>query len=70
LPTLSDIHDRELPKSRQYQPDADGHLFLVTPAELHKLAHDVGLSVVEHHLFAAPWVTGRLCSRHVADSCL
>lgn len=66
LPTLSAIVDREALTARQFQPDADGHLFLLTGAELRKLTREAGLTVVEHRHFATGWVTGRLTFRHVA----
>jgi len=66
LPTLWEILDRDALAARQFQPDADGHLFLLTGAELRQLTRDAGLTVIEYRLFATPWVTGRLWFRHAA----
>lgn len=66
LPTLAAVRDRESLVPRQFQPDADGHLFLLTPDELGKLARDAGLTVKAHLFFCTPWVSGRLRARHVA----
>jgi 2-polyprenyl-3-methyl-5-hydroxy-6-metoxy-1,4-benzoquinol methylase len=65
LPTLSAAKDREILTSRQFQPDADGHLCLLTKRELSMLARDAGLRVVTHAFLQTPWVTGRLRFRHV-----
>ena len=66
LPTLSKVVDREVLKSRQFRPDADGHLFLFTRNELRGAAERARLHVVEDRVFGTPWITGRLMARHVA----
>ncbi len=52
--------------ARQFGPDADGHLFLLTRGELVTLVENAGLEVTRHQFFSTPWVTGRLMARHVA----
>lgn len=66
LPTLASIKDRTELETRQFQPDADGHLFLVTKAELFGLVHRAGLTVKRHQFLCTPWVTGHLGFRHMS----
>ncbi len=66
LPTLSAVRDRAALEQKQFKPDADGHLFLLTKAELTAAASAAGLRVVEHAFFNSPWMTGRLRFRHGA----
>lgn len=42
LPTYGEIKDLDALEARQFKPDADGHLFLLTPAELNELAVEAG----------------------------
>src|SRR4051812_43292019 len=42
LRTYSEIQDSVALESRQFLPDADGHLFLITPAEIALLARSAG----------------------------
>jgi 2-polyprenyl-6-hydroxyphenyl methylase/3-demethylubiquinone-9 3-methyltransferase len=58
LPTYSMIEDFDALELEQFQPDADGHLFLITPNELRSLAHNAGLRSIEIDLFAIPFITG------------
>jgi 2-polyprenyl-3-methyl-5-hydroxy-6-metoxy-1,4-benzoquinol methylase len=60
LPTLSQVADRSSLEARQFSPDADGHLFLLTSSELAREASRAGLREVYHEYFATPWVTGRI----------
>jgi 2-polyprenyl-3-methyl-5-hydroxy-6-metoxy-1,4-benzoquinol methylase len=74
LPTHSMIDDFDALESEQFKPDADGHLFLLTAAELTAIAHDAGLRVVELDLMASPFITGHcgfslINSRHLARLC-
>ncbi|MGD9750841.1 MAG: class I SAM-dependent methyltransferase [Acidimicrobiia bacterium] len=45
LPTFSQIADPTLLESEQFKPNADGHLFLLTAAELEQMARAAGLHV-------------------------
>ena len=65
LPTLQDIRSRDELVARQFRPDADGHLFLLTRRELVTLVENAGLEAVSHEFFCSPWVTGRLMARYV-----
>lgn len=60
MPTLSQIRDRSQLVMKQFQPDADGHLYLLTRQELETEAAKAGLKVIDHQYFATPWVSGRL----------
>jgi 2-polyprenyl-3-methyl-5-hydroxy-6-metoxy-1,4-benzoquinol methylase len=68
LPNLSAIRDRAALERRQFEPDADGHLFLLTRDELLDAVRTTGLRMVSHEFFSSPWVTGRLRFRHVATA--
>ena len=58
LPTHSQIQDFTALEKQQFQPDADGHLFLITPQEMESLAHQAGLEVERMVLWGTPAVTG------------
>jgi SAM-dependent methyltransferase len=60
LPTYGEIEDMSALESRQFKPDADGHLFLLTPLELNELAAQAGLQVEAIDLSATPLITGHL----------
>lgn len=64
LPTFSEAGDRRVLVPRQFQPDADGHLFLFSREELRSLLGGSGFSVVDHQFSATPWLTGRLGFRY------
>lgn len=60
LPKFSDCADPSVFESAQFQPNADGHIFLLHPEEIRNLAEDAGLEVVEQVLFTNPLTTGHL----------
>lgn len=60
LPTYTQVRDFAALEARQFQPDADGHLYLLTPAELRALAQHAGLSVQELTLWGTPALTGHM----------
>jgi len=66
LPTLADIRSRDDLVPRQFKPDANGHLFLLTRSELLRLIENAGLEVTSHEFCCTPWVTGRLMARYVS----
>jgi 2-polyprenyl-3-methyl-5-hydroxy-6-metoxy-1,4-benzoquinol methylase len=68
LPTYSQIEDFSTLESQQFKPDADGHLFLITPAEMVRLAHMAGLAVERMTLWATPLVTGHVGLSKLASS--
>jgi 2-polyprenyl-3-methyl-5-hydroxy-6-metoxy-1,4-benzoquinol methylase len=58
LPTLREAGDVAEMERRQFKPDADGHLFLLTPEELAGLAADAGLTVERLDAWGLPPLTG------------
>lgn len=67
LPTYKEITDfREL-ESRQFMPDADGHLFLFTPEELSDLATSVGLKIERLNVWGTPLLSGHVGLRFLAN---
>ena len=60
LPTHSEVQDFDALEQRQFKPDADGHLFVITPGELRKLAQDAGLGVERMVVWGTPQVTGHV----------
>ncbi len=65
MPTLFQVKDRSSLVANQFQPDADGHLYLLTRHELATEAQKAGLNVVHHRYFGTPWLTGRMKFRFV-----
>jgi 2-polyprenyl-3-methyl-5-hydroxy-6-metoxy-1,4-benzoquinol methylase len=65
LPTLSEIGDPATLEARQFRPDADGHLFLITPAQLSAIAAQAGLRVEKIDLCATPFITGHCRLSHL-----
>lgn len=66
LPTFSQIEDPGALESEQFKPDADGHLFLLTPDELETLTIGAGLKVESMYVWATPMLTGHAGMRHLA----
>jgi 2-polyprenyl-6-hydroxyphenyl methylase/3-demethylubiquinone-9 3-methyltransferase len=60
LPTHSTITDFSALESQQFKPDADGHLFLITPDEMTNLANMAGLAVERMTLWGTPFLTGHV----------
>lgn len=58
LPTYDEIADFSELEARQFMPDADGHLFLLTPQELTRLAASVGLQVEILKAWGTPLLSG------------
>lgn len=65
LPRFSDHPDPSVFESAQFQPDSDGHIFLLHEDEVRSLANQAGLDVVEIDVFANPLTNG-----HVKTSAL
>ena len=66
LPTYSGVSDFEQLEALQFKPDADGHLFLLTPQELFDLATSVGLHVARLNVWGTPVLSGHLGLRSLA----
>jgi len=71
LPTHSQIQDFSALEKDQFKPDADGHLFLITPQELVHLAQEAGLEVSRMVLWGTPALTGhaRLATLSTPAAC-
>jgi 2-polyprenyl-3-methyl-5-hydroxy-6-metoxy-1,4-benzoquinol methylase len=59
-------------ESHQFRPDADGHIFLLHPDELKRLAEQAGFELVELRLFSTSlthgWLGTRLLLPHIPES--
>ncbi len=66
LPTLREAGDIADLERRQFKPDADGHLFLLTPDELAGLATGAGLIVERLDAWGFPPLTGHAGCRLLA----
>jgi 2-polyprenyl-6-hydroxyphenyl methylase/3-demethylubiquinone-9 3-methyltransferase len=60
LPTYAEIENFTELEARQFKPDADGHLFLLTPDELSRLARQSGLHVERLGVWGTPLISGHL----------
>jgi 2-polyprenyl-3-methyl-5-hydroxy-6-metoxy-1,4-benzoquinol methylase len=58
LPTHSQIDDFAALETHQFKPDADGHLFLITPVELYQLAVGAGFVIDRMNLWGTPLLNG------------
>lgn len=65
LPRFSDCPDPSIYESIQFQPDGDGHIFLLHRDEIHTLVQQSGLILKELCLFTNPLTSGHLKTRHV-----
>lgn len=66
LPTFSEVKNFDELEAQQFKPDADGHLFLLTPRELCQLAESVGLSVERLNAWGTPMLSGHAAFRYLA----
>lgn len=62
LPRFGDCPDPSAYEGVQFQPDADGHIFLLTAEELRSLGLAAGMRVEEFRFFTTPLTNGRLGS--------
>ncbi len=58
LQTYSEVEDFDALEANQFKPDADGHLFLITPTEMEKLASQAGLMIDHFCVWGTPFVSG------------
>jgi len=65
LPTYSEVADFDELESLQFMPDADGHLFLLTPQELSDLALSAGLRVERLNAWGTPMLSGHFGLRRL-----
>lgn len=60
LPKFYDVADPSIYESRQFQPNADGHIFLLHPDEIERLCQEAGLELLKMTLFTNPLTTGHV----------
>jgi 2-polyprenyl-6-hydroxyphenyl methylase/3-demethylubiquinone-9 3-methyltransferase len=66
LPTYSQIHNFEELEAKQFKPDADGHLYLITAEELAHIANEAGLEIKCKLLWGTPFIYGDCGFRHIS----
>jgi 2-polyprenyl-3-methyl-5-hydroxy-6-metoxy-1,4-benzoquinol methylase len=66
LPTYSQTTNFDELEKEQFKPDADGHLFLITPQEMEQIATSAGLRLDELSVWATPFITGESGFRYLA----
>ncbi|WGV24078.1 class I SAM-dependent methyltransferase [Halotia branconii] len=65
LPKFSECQDPSVFESMQFQPDADGHIFLLHLDEVKLIAQQANLSILETRLFNNTLTNGYLKSRNL-----
>lgn len=65
LPKFSECRDPAQYESVQFQPNADGHIFLLYIDEIKKLAEEAGLSVIDTLTYANVLTSGGMRTRHL-----
>jgi 2-polyprenyl-3-methyl-5-hydroxy-6-metoxy-1,4-benzoquinol methylase len=60
LPRFSDCPNPEQFESEQFQPNGDGHIFLLWPDEIKSLGINAGLRVESVELFTSPLMNGHI----------
>lgn len=60
LPRFSDFEDTSVFESVQFQPDGNGHIFLLHPDEIERLSHQSGLQIQKMWWFTNPLTTGHI----------
>lgn len=65
LPKFSECRDPSVYEEEQFKPDGDGHIFLLWPDEIEKLALEAGLIIEQQVFFTNPVTNGHLKSSHL-----
>lgn len=65
LPRFSDCKNPDAFEANQFQPNSDGHIFLLWPDEIVSLAEKAGLIVDKVSLFSTPLCSGHLKLRYL-----
>jgi 2-polyprenyl-3-methyl-5-hydroxy-6-metoxy-1,4-benzoquinol methylase len=68
LPTFAEVDDVSELESRQFMPDADGHLFLFTPQELSELVGAAGMQIEQLNCWGSPMISGHCGFRFIAGT--
>lgn len=66
LPTYSQIRNFQELEAKQFKPDADGHLYLITGDEIAAIAQDAGLEIAYMLLWGTPFISGDCGFRHIS----
>lgn len=67
LPRFSDCEDPSQFESIQFKPNSDGHIFLIWPDEVRKLAAGAGLTVIDQRFFTTLLTSGHLKTRIILN---
>lgn len=65
LPRFSDFPDPAVFEAVQFQPDGDGHIFLLHPDEIRRLAIQAGLELDSLEVFTNPLTNGYMKSHYL-----
>ncbi len=65
LPRFSDCPDPSQYETMQFQPNSDGHIFLLHLDEIEKLTHQAGLVIEEIRLVTNPLTNGHIKLHHL-----
>lgn len=68
LPTYSQIKDFTALEDKQFQPDADGHLYLYTSQEILNLLETTGFKDIKIDLSITPFLSGHIGLRFLLSS--
>lgn len=60
LPTWDEVEDFTVLESQQFKPDADGHLFLLTPREMMFVGQQAGFELERASVWGSPFLTGHI----------
>ncbi len=63
LPKFSECSDPTIYEEDQFQPDSDGHIFLLHPEEIEPLGASAGLVLERFSLMTNPFTTGHMKTR-------
>lgn len=65
LPRFSDCPDPSMFESAQFKPNSDGHIFLLWPDEVRRLANLAGLQIERQTFFTTPLTNGHVKTHHL-----
>ncbi len=65
LPRYSDFPDPSVFESIQFQPNSDGHIFLLYEDEMRRFGEQAGVELVEYRQFTNPLSAGHVKLRHL-----
>jgi 2-polyprenyl-3-methyl-5-hydroxy-6-metoxy-1,4-benzoquinol methylase len=65
LPRFSDCSDPSVFEAVQFKPDSDGHIFLLWPDEVRRLAKQSGLHIEKQIFFTTPLTNGHMKTHYL-----